>query len=237
LEVTVKDLLEAGVHFGHQTRKWNPKMKKYIFAERGGIYIIDLQKTLKCVKDTYQSIRNFVQNGNTILFVGTKRQARETVKEEANRCGMHYITERWLGGMLTNFDTIKKAVQKLKDLERMKDQNDYIGRTKKEVLLLEREREKLSRVLGGIKDMDSLPGMLFIIDTKKESIAITEANRLGIPIVGVVDTNCDPDSIDYPIPANDDAIRSIKLITKIVADAVLDGKGVRSEGEEVTKEN
>jgi small subunit ribosomal protein S2 len=224
MSVTMKDLLEAGVHFGHQTKRWNPKMKPYIFGARNGIYIIDLQKTVKMYRAAYDFVRDAVARGETVLFVGTKKQAQEPIAEEAKRCGMFYVNSRWLGGMLTNFTTIKKSIERLRKLEQMRDEGTYDVLPKKEVASLEREREKLERSLGGIKDMARLPGCVFVIDTRKEKIAVGEARRLGIPTVAVVDTNCDPDEIDYVIPGNDDAIRAIKLFTSKIADAVAEGK-------------
>ncbi len=220
--ISMKQLLEAGVHFGHQTRRWNPKMATYIFTERNGIYIIDLQKTVKKVEEAYEFIRSTVADGKHILFVGTKKQAQGTVKEEAIRCGMYYVHERWLGGMLTNYPTILKRIQRLKELEVMAEDGTFDVLPKKEVAKLMSEAEKLERFLGGIKDMPGLPGALFIIDPRKEHIAIAEARRLGIPIVAIVDTNCDPDEIDYVIPGNDDAIRAVKLLTAKMADAVFE---------------
>lgn len=220
--ISMKQLLEAGVHFGHQTRRWNPKMAAYIFTERNGIYIIDLQKTVKKVDEAYEFVRSTVSEGKHVLFVGTKKQAQETVKEEAIRCGMYYIHERWLGGTLTNYNTIQKRIQRLKDLEAMKENGTFEVLPKKEVAKLLAEAEKLERFLGGIKDMPGIPGAMFIIDPRKEHIAIAEAKRLGIPIVAIVDTNCDPDEVDYIIPGNDDAIRAVKLLTAKIADAVLE---------------
>jgi small subunit ribosomal protein S2 len=230
----MKQLLEAGVHFGHQTRRWNPKMAPYIFTERNGIYIIDLQKTVKKVEEAYEFIRSVVAEGKHILFVGTKKQAQETVKEEAERCGMYYVHERWLGGMLTNYHTIQKRIQYLKELEEMENNGTFEVLPKKEVAKLLGEKEKLERFLGGIKDMPGLPGALFVIDPRKEHIAIAEARRLGIPIVAIVDTNCDPDEVDYVIPGNDDAIRAVKLLTAKIADAVLEANQgqVGNEGNE-----
>ncbi|MBS3976510.1 MAG: 30S ribosomal protein S2 [Syntrophomonadaceae bacterium] len=221
--ISMKQLLEAGVHFGHQTRRWNPKMAPYIFTERNGIYIIDLQKTVRKVDEAYNFIRDTVQQGAKILFVGTKKQAQESVREEAIRSGMFFVNERWLGGMLTNFQTIRQRVNRLKELERMEDQGVFNVLPKKEVAQLVGEREKLQRFLGGIKEMETLPGALFVIDPRKEKIAIAEARRLGIPIVAIVDTNCDPDEVDYVIPGNDDAIRAVKLLTAKMADAVIEG--------------
>lgn len=220
--ISMKQLLEAGVHFGHQTRRWNPKMAAYIFTERNGIYIIDLQKTVKKVEEAYEFIRSTVAEGKHILFVGTKKQAQETVKEEAERCGMFYVNVRWLGGMLTNYHTIQKRIQRLKELEVMKENGTFEVLPKKEVAKLTGEAEKLEKFLGGIKDMSGLPGALFVIDPRKEHIAVAEARRLGIPIVAIVDTNCDPDEIDYVIPGNDDAIRAVKLLTAKMAEAVLE---------------
>lgn len=222
--VSMKQLLEAGVHFGHQTRRWNPKMAKFIFTERNGIYIIDLQKTVKKVEEAYDFLREVAQNGEVVLFVGTKKQAQESVKEEAIRANMFYVNERWLGGMLTNFKTIETRVKRLKQLETMAEDGTFELLPKKEVIGLRHEMEKLEKYLGGIKDMPKMPGALFVIDPKKERIAIAEAKKLGIPVVATVDTNCDPDEIDFPIPANDDAIRAVKLLTGKMADAVLEGR-------------
>ncbi len=223
--LTMKELLEAGVHFGHQTKRWNPKMQKYIFGERNGIYIIDLQKTLKKFREAYSYVRDLAAGGGTLLMVGTKKQAQETVLEEAGRCGMYYVNHRWLGGTLTNFSTIRKSIARLKKLDEMKETGEYDRLPKKEVIVLEREREKLQHTLVGIRNLDRLPSAVFIIDPKKETIAVEEARRLAIPIVAIVDTNCDPTGIDYPIPGNDDAIRSVRLITSRIADAVLEGAG------------
>ena len=225
MTVTMKELLEAGVHFGHQTKRWNPKMQKYIFGERNGIYIIDLQKTLKKFREAYAFIRELAAGGGTVLFVGTKKQAQETVFDEASRCGMYYVNQRWLGGTMTNFATINRSITRLKRLDEMQETGEYERLPKKEVLGLERERQKLEKALVGIKGMDRLPSAVFIIDPKKEAIAVEEARRLAIPIIAIVDTNCDPTGIDYPIPGNDDAIRSVRLITSRVADAVLEGAG------------
>lgn len=222
--ISMKQLLEAGVHFGHQTRRWNPKMAKFIFTERNGIYIIDLQQTVKRVDDAYNFLREVAEEGKVILFVGTKKQAQETVKDEALRCNMYFINERWLGGMLTNFKTIETRIKRLKQLEKMEEDGTFDVLPKKEVLGLRHEMGKLEKYLGGIKDMPAMPGALFVIDPKKERIAIAEAKKLGIPIVATVDTNCDPDEIDFPIPANDDAIRAVKLLTSKMADAVLEGR-------------
>ncbi len=231
--VSMKQLLEAGVHFGHQTRRWNPKMAKFIFTERNGIYIIDLQKTVKKVEEAYSFMREVAQAGEVILFVGTKKQAQESVKEEAERCNMFYVNERWLGGMLTNFQTIETRIKRLKKLEEMAEDGTFEVLPKKEVIGLRHEMEKLEKYLGGIKDMPAMPGALFVVDPKKERIAIAEAKKLGIPIIATVDTNCDPDEIDYPIPANDDAIRAVKLLTGKMADAILEGR----QGEQVDVES
>jgi len=222
--ITMKELLEAGVHFGHQAKRWNPKMKKYIFGERNGIYIIDLQKTLKLFKEAYEFVRTNASQGKDILFVGTKKQAQDSIVEEAKRCGMYFVSYRWLGGMLTNFATIRKSIDWLKKIEKMKEDGTYEKLTKKEVAKLEKERTKLERILTGIKTMTEPPAALFIIDPRKEAIAVHEANKLGIPVIAVVDTNCDPDNIDYVIPGNDDAIRAIRLMASKVADAVLEGR-------------
>ena len=231
--ISMKQLLEAGVHFGHQTRRWNPKMAEYIFAERNGIYIIDLQKTVRKVDDAYKAVTSIIADGGEMLFVGTKKQAQESIKEESQRCGMYFVNERWLGGMLTNFKTIQSRIQRLKDLERMEREGTFEILPKKEVAQLVHEMEKLQRNLGGIKDMKRIPSVLFIVDPRKERIAIQEARNLGIPIVAIVDTNCDPDEVDYVIPGNDDAIRAVKLIAGKMADAVLEGKqGVQLEDQE-----
>jgi small subunit ribosomal protein S2 len=229
--LTMKELLEAGVHFGHQTKRWNPKMQKYIFGERNGIYIIDLQKTLKKFREAYGFMRDLAAQGGTVLFVGTKKQAQEAVFEEAMRCGMFYVNHRWLGGTLTNFATIRRSITRLKKLDEMKESGEYERLPKKEVLGLEREREKLERALVGIKQLERLPSAVFIIDPKKESIAVEEARRLAIPIVAIVDTNCDPTGIDYPVPGNDDAIRAVRLITSRMADAVNEGRGTLAKEE------
>jgi len=220
--VTMKNLLESGVHFGHQVKRWDPKMKKYIFAERNGIHIIDLQKTIQAIKDAYEAVRKTVAAGKTVLFVGTKKQAQQTIQKEAERCGMFYINNRWLGGMLTNFVTIKKSLLRLKKLEKMEVDGTFENLTKKEIASLGKERIKLQKNLGGIKEMKDLPGILFIIDTRKEAIAVAEAQRMNIPIVAVVDTNCNPEGINFPIPGNDDAIRAITLFTQIIANAVVE---------------
>ncbi|MBT1075567.1 30S ribosomal protein S2 [Geobacter grbiciae] len=225
--VTMKELLEAGVHFGHQTKRWNPKMKPYIFGARNGIYIIDLQKTVRLFKNAYSFVRECAQSGETILFVGTKKQAQDAIGEEASRCNMYYVNQRWLGGMLTNFATVKQSIDRLKRLDAMFADGTVEAYTKKEALQLEKERQKLEKTLGGIKGMGKVPGALFVIDPKNETIAISEAKKLGIPVVAVVDTNCDPDPIDYVIPGNDDAIRAIRLLTSKMADAVLEGAQAR----------
>lgn len=230
--ITMKELLEAGVHFGHQVERWNPKMKRYIFGERNGIHIIDLQKTLKGVVDAYNFIRDVASTGAPVLFVGTKKQAQDAIAEEAKRAGAFYVNNRWLGGMLTNFSTVRKSIEKLKKIETMKEDGTYNVLTKKEVAHLEKERMKLEKNLMGIKEMATLPGAIFIIDPKKEQIAVAEAKRLSIPIVAVVDTNCDPDEVDYVIPGNDDAIRAVKLLASKMADAVLEGKGVLAKNME-----
>ena len=222
--VSMKQLLEAGVHFGHQTRRWNPKMAKYIFTERNGIYIIDLQKTVKKAEEAYSFVRSVAEEGKSVLFVGTKKQAQEAIKDEALKADMYFVNERWLGGMLTNFQTIQKRVNRLKELEAMEADGTFEVLTKKEVQGLRHEMEKLEKYLGGIKDMDKLPGALFIGDPRKERIAVAEARKLNIPIVAIVDTNCNPDEIDWVIPGNDDAIRAVKLIAGAMADAVLEGK-------------
>jgi small subunit ribosomal protein S2 len=222
--ITMKELLEAGVHFGHQTKRWNPKMKPYIFGERNGIYIIDLQKTLQLVKNATRLVTELASQGKTFLFVGTKRQAQDAIAEEARRCGMYYVNQRWLGGLLTNFATIQKSIRRLKDLEAMKEDGRYELLSKKEVLRLERERTSLDKNLSGIKDMPGLPDALFIVDTRREEIAVAEARRLKIPVVGVVDTNCDPEVIDYVIPGNDDALRAVRLFTSRMADSILEGQ-------------
>ena len=220
--ISMKELLEAGVHFGHQTRRWNPKMRPYIFGKRNGIYIVDLQKTLQLFEEASTFVRDVVASGGTILFVGTKRQAQDVIKEEALRCGMFYVAHRWLGGTLTNFVTVRRSVERFKDIDRQLAEEDA-QITKKERISLERQRTKMERNLGGIREMESLPDILFVIDTNHEHNAVHEANRLNIPVVAVVDTNCDPDHVDYPIPGNDDAIRAIKLFTSRVADSVLEG--------------
>ncbi len=228
--ISMKQLLEAGVHFGHQTRRWNPKMDRYIFTERNGIYIIDLQKTVKKVEEAYNFVREIAQNGGKMLFVGTKKQAQEAVKEEAERTGHYYINQRWLGGTLTNFATIQKRTARLAELNRMEEDGTFDVLPKKEVIILRKEKERLEKFLGGIANMNELPDALFIIDPRKERIAVAEARKLGIPIVAIVDTNCDPDEIDYVIPGNDDAIRAVKLLTSKMADALVEG----SQGTEQT---
>ena len=220
--ISMKQLLEAGVHFGHQTRRWNPKMDRYIFTERNGIYIIDLQKTVKKVDEAFNYVRDLAAQGGTMLFVGTKKQAQDSVKEEAERCGMYFINQRWLGGTLTNFGTIRKRIARLKDLERMEEDGTFEVLPKKEVVLLNKEKDRLEKFLGGIKHMEKLPDALFIIDPRKERIAVAEAHKLNLPIVAIVDTNCDPDEIDYVIPGNDDAIRAVRLLTAKMADAIIE---------------
>ncbi len=232
--ISMKQLLEAGVHFGHQTRRWNPKMDKFIFTERNGIYIIDLQKTVKKVDEAYNYIKSVAENGGTILFVGTKKQAQDSVQEEAARCGMYFINQRWLGGTLTNFQTIQKRIDRLHKLEKMAEDGTFELLPKKEVIILNKEKDRLSKFLGGISQMKKLPSALFIIDPRKERIAVAEARKLGIPIVGIVDTNCDPDEIDYVIPGNDDAIRAVKLLTSKMADAIVEGQQQHGEQESTT---
>ena len=233
MNITIKDLLEAGVHFGHQTKRWNPKMKKFIFTSRNGIYIIDLQKTLTCLEMACQKVKEVVGEGKNILFVGTKKQAQEVVKEEAIRCGAFYVTERWLGGMMTNFQTIRQNIKRLRDLEGMRDDGTFTKLTKKEVLRLEKEMGKLEKFLGGIKDMNRLPGLLYAVDAKKERIAVAEAKKLGIPIISILDTNSDPDPITFPIAANDDAIKSIRVITRQIAEAALEVQKLKEEKKEI----
>jgi len=230
--VTMKELLEAGVHFGHQVRRWNPKMKEYIFGERNGIYIIDLQKTQRMFRDAISFVSNLIaeDRGKTVLFVGTKRQAQDAIREESERCGMFYVNQRWLGGLLTNFQTVQKSIKRLKDLEAMQTDGRYEKLTKKERIKLDRERESLNKNLSGIKSMNRLPDAVFIIDVRKEEIAVAEANRLGIPIVAVVDTNCSPEGIDYVIPGNDDALRAVRLFTSRISDAILEGQQIATEG-------
>lgn len=234
--VAMKQLLEAGVHFGHQTRRWDPKMAEYIFQARNGIHIIDLQKTSKKLDEAYAFMKEQAEEGKTVLFVGTKKQAQECMKEAAQKCGMFYVDQRWLGGMLTNFETIRARVQRLKDLETMEQDGTFDVLPKKEVILLRKEMEKLEKNLGGIKEMDKLPGVIFLVDPKKERIAILEAKKLNIPIVGLVDTNCNPEELDYPIPGNDDAIRAVKLIADVMANAVIEGKQGESFEPEMEEE-
>lgn len=222
--VSMKQLLEAGVHFGHQTRRWNPKMAPYIFTERNGIYIIDLQKTVKKLEEAYMFVRDVAAGGGTVLFVGTKKQAQDSIKDEAERAGIHYVNARWLGGMLTNFKTIRRRIARLTQLRKMQEDGTFDALPKKEVIKLNLEIEKLEKFLGGIKNMDKLPGALFVVDPRKEKIAVAEAKKLGIPVVAIVDTNCDPDEVDYVIPGNDDAIRAVKLIAGAMANAVMEGR-------------
>ena len=229
-EIGMKELLEAGVHFGHQTRRWNPKMKKFIFIERNGIYIIDLQKTLKAIADARQMLEGIGRRSGTVLFVGTKKQAKDAVQEEAMRCNMPYVNERWLGGMLTNFKTIKSNIRRFKDIEKMAADGTLEKLSKKEQAQIEKERTRLAKIFTGIKEMAQLPSAIFIIDTKKERIAVAETNRLGIPVIGVVDTNCDPDVVDYPLPGNDDAIRSIRLFARFVSDTLMSSRQEAQEG-------
>jgi small subunit ribosomal protein S2 len=228
--ISMKQLLEAGVHFGHQTRRWNPKMAQFIFTERNGIYIIDLQKTVKKVDEAYNYARSVIENGGSILFVGTKKQAQDAIKEEAERCGMYFVSQRWLGGTLTNFKTIRTRIDRLRKIEQMEKDGSFESLPKKEVLDLQKEHERLEKFLGGIRNMNKLPGAVFIVDPRKERIAVAEAIKLQIPIIGIVDTNCDPDEIDYVIPGNDDAIRAVKLLAGKIADAVLEAK----QGEQLT---
>ncbi len=227
--ITMKGLLEAGVHFGHQTRRWNPKMADYIFTERNGIYIIDLQRTVKKVEEAYDFMKEIAAEGGQVLFVGTKKQAQEAIEAEAKRCGMHYVNQRWLGGMLTNYKTIRKRIDRLHELEKMEEDGIFDVLPKKEVIQLNHERDRLEKFLSGIKNMDRIPDALFVVDPRKERIAVNEARILGIPVVAIVDTNCDPDEIDYVIPGNDDAIRAVKLLTETMANAILEGK----QGEQI----
>ncbi len=227
--ISMKSLLEAGVHFGHQTRRWNPKMAEYIFTERNGIYIIDLQKTVVKVEEAYEFIKDVAVNGGEILFVGTKKQAQESIENEAKRSGMHFVSQRWLGGMLTNYKTIRKRIERLQQLEKMEEDGTFDVLPKKEVIKLRHEAERLEKFLGGIKNMQRIPDALFVVDPRKEKIAVKEAKILGIPVVGIVDTNCDPDEVDFVIPGNDDAIRAVKLLTETIANAVLEGK----QGEQI----
>lgn len=226
--VTMKQLLDSGAHFGHQTRRWNPKMKRFIFTDRNGIYIIDLQQTLTYIDKAYEFVKETVAHGGTVLFVGTKKQAQESIASEATRVGMPYVNQRWLGGMLTNFQTVHKRLQRLKELESMEQTGGFEGRTKKEILMLTREKNKLERTLGGIRDMAKVPSAIWVVDTNKEHIAVGEARKLNIPVIAILDTNCDPDLVDYPIPGNDDAIRSAALLTKVVASAVAEGVQARA---------
>jgi len=226
--VTMKQLLDSGVHFGHQTRRWNPKMKRYILTERNGIYIIDLQQTLTYIDRAYEFVRETVAHGGTVMFVGTKKQAQEAIADEAGRVNMPFVNQRWLGGMLTNFQTVHKRLQRLKELESMEQTGGFEGRTKKEILMLTREKDKLEKTLGGIRDMAKVPSAIWVVDTKKEHIAVGEARKLGIPVVSILDTNCDPDEVDFPIPGNDDAIRSAALLTRVVAQAAADGLMARA---------
>ena len=234
--VSLKPLLEAGVHFGHQTRRWNPKMAPYIFTERNGIYIIDLQKTVRKLEEAYMFVRDLAANGETVLFVGTKKQAQDSIRDEATRAGVHYVNARWLGGMLTNFRTIRGRIGRLKQLKAMQEDGTFDLLPKKEVIKLNHEIEKLEKFLGGIKDMDKIPGALFIVDPRKEKIAVSEARKLGIPIVAIVDTNCDPDDVDYVIPGNDDAIRAVKLIASTMANAIIEGRQGEETAEEAAEE-
>jgi len=225
--VTMKQLLDSGAHFGHQTRRWNPKMKRFIFTDRNGIYIIDLQQTLTYIDKAYEFVKETVAHGGSVMFVGTKKQAQESIAEEATRVGMPYVNQRWLGGMLTNFSTVHKRLQRMKELEAMEQTGGFEGRTKKEILMLTREKTKLERSLGGIRDMQKVPSAVWVVDTNKEHLAVAEARKLNIPIIAILDTNCDPDVVDYPIPGNDDAIRSAALLTKVVASAVAEGLQAR----------
>ena len=234
--ISMKQLLEAGVHFGHQTRSWNPKMAQYIFTERNGIYIIDLQKTVKKAEEAYKAMKEIAETGKPVLFVGTKKQAQEAIKEEAERCGMFYVNERWLGGMLTNHKTIQTRINKLRELEKMEAEGVFEVLPKKEVIKLRAEKEKLEKYLNGMKDMPELPGAMFVVDPRKENIAIQEAHRLGIPVFGIVDTNCDPEELDYAIPGNDDAIRAVKLITGAMANAIIEARQGAEEEVEAEQE-
>ena len=234
--ISMKQLLEAGVHFGHQTRRWNPKMAQYIFTERNGLYIIELQKTVKKAEEAYKAMKEIAETGKPVLFVGTKKQAQEAIKEEAERCGMFYVNERWLGGMLTNHKTIQTRINKLRELERMENEGVFEVLPKKEVIKLRAEKEKLEKYLNGMKDMPELPGAMFVVDPRKENIAIQEAHRLGIPVFGIVDTNCDPEELDYAIPGNDDAIRAVKLITGAMANAIIEARQGAEEEVEAEQE-
>ena len=226
--VTMKQLLDSGAHFGHQTRRWNPKMKRFIFTDRNGIYIIDLQQTLTYIDKAYEFVKETVAHGGSVMFVGTKKQAQESIADEATRVGMPYVNQRWLGGMLTNFSTVHKRLQRMKELEGMEQTGGFEGRTKKEILMLTREKNKLERSLGGIRDMAKVPSAIWVVDTNKEHLAVSEAIKLGIPVIAILDTNCDPDLVDYPIPGNDDAIRSAALLTKVIASAVAEGLQARA---------
>ncbi|MBM3280041.1 MAG: 30S ribosomal protein S2 [Candidatus Handelsmanbacteria bacterium] len=230
-EIAIRDLLEAGTHFGHQTRRWNPKMRQFIFTERNGIHIIDLQKTAKKIEEAYEAVRKTAQAGRSVLFVGTKKQAVDIIRQEAERCGMFHVTERWLGGMLTNWQTIRQSIRHLDHLDRLGADGSYGNLKKKEVLLLEKERGKLDKVLSGIRKMGALPGLIFMVDIKKEHLAVAEARNLEIPAVAIIDTNCDPEAVTYPIPGNDDALRSIALITHLMAEAVIEGRATSQKGE------
>lgn len=232
----MKSLLESGVHFGHQTRRWNPKMKKFIFTERNGIHIIDLEKTLSLIEQTYDFVKDIVSRGGIVLFVGTKKQAQEAVREQAERCDMPYINQRWLGGMLTNFRTVKQRINRLQELRKMEEEDNFKTLSKKEILSLKKEREKLEFTLAGVSKLDRLPSAIYVTDSRKEYIAVAEARKLGMPIIGLVDTNSDPDEVDYIIPGNDDAIRAVGLVTKIIADAVIEGKELQGAEEEGKKE-
>ncbi len=234
--ISMKQLLEAGVHFGHQTRRWNPKMAPYIFTERNGIYIIDLQKTVRKIDEAYNFIKEVAASGKPILFVGTKKQAQNAIADEAHRCGEYYVSERWLGGMLTNYKTIGQRIKRLNDIDKMEEDGTFEKLSKKEVIKIKAERDKLERNLGGIREMKSMPGAIFIVDPKKERIAVKEARILGIPVIGIVDTNCDPDDVDFIIPGNDDAIRAVKLIASKMADAVIEGHQGESFAEEAAEE-
>ncbi|MCP4546033.1 MAG: 30S ribosomal protein S2 [bacterium] len=233
--VTIKDMLEAGVHFGHQTRRWNPKMKRFIFAEKNGIYIIDLQKTHECAKVAYEVIRKAASTGAPVLFVGPKKQAKETIQEEAKRCDQFFVIERWLGGLLTNFKTVRKSIDKLLDIEKMMEDGRFEQFNKKERMQLNKKRDRLQLMLGGIRGMEKTPGLVFVVDTSQSEIAIKEANKLKVPVVAMVDTNCDPDAVDYPIPGNDDAIRSIRLFTRMTAEAVIEGRASMKDKEKIEK--
>ena len=234
--ISMKQLLDAGAHFGHQTRRWNPKMRRFIFTDRNGIYIIDLQQTLTYIDQAYEFVKETVAHGGTVLFVGTKKQAQEAIAEEAEKVGMPYVNQRWLGGMLTNFQTVHQRLLRLKELESMEQSGGFEGRTKKEILMLTREKNKLERTLGGMRDMSKVPSIMWVVDTNKEHIAVGEAHKLKIPVVAILDTNCDPDHVDYPIPANDDAIRSVTVLTRVVASAVAEGLKARGQAKESTGE-